>query len=85
MERLLLVFLPFLVLELIMFFPPSADREWSKMIYSGLPGWITEDEENPVVAGPAMVAIHFYYNGWIMLYRGSYMMGLLWWLTRKDL
>lgn len=79
---LLLLPLPFILLEAIMLVPPDKDHQWGKFIYFGMPGWVTDNPAGgpPVVAGIASWIMALYFNGALFFYEGSFTKAFFFWI-----
>lgn len=88
MTVLIIISIVWLLLEASVLFQPDHDREWIRVIYAGLPGWMEVapkgvkpgDDFTPMVAGPAAWAAGVAFNGYFGIYRGPWIWGFIQWL-----
>lgn len=63
---------------------PQCKGAAQKAIYFGLPVGLCADVECSVAWGLGSYAMLVWFNGWLMLYSGSYWRALWRWLTTKQ-
>jgi hypothetical protein len=63
---------------------PQCGGEAHKAIYFGLPLGVCADPTCSMAWGLGSYAMLVWFNGWLMIYTGSYWRALWGWLTRKQ-
>ena len=72
--------LPMLLFELYMLRAPRDGRTWLRVIYTGVPGWLEDRNDDPALRGPAAIIAQLHFNGHLMPYEGSYLSALIMWI-----